>query len=126
MQTTLHNWGNTIRSLGSTDPSDDSDNEEGQADGTDSSDSSDISSGSSGSSKRGQPTVHDEEAQDDLQVWGRVGGADTGSACVCLRLHHSCAGRITQRHGCYPVHNLGCVLRKEALGLDLGHTRGYD
>lgn len=62
MQTTLHNWGNTIRSLGSTDPSDDSDNEEGQADGTDSSDSS------SGSSKRGQPTVHDEEAQDDLQV----------------------------------------------------------
>jgi hypothetical protein len=69
MQTTLHNWGNTIRSLGSTDPSDDLDNGEEQADSTYSTDSSDGSDGS----KRGKPTVHDEEAQDELQVWGRDG-----------------------------------------------------
>lgn len=67
LQTTLHNWGNTIRSLGSTDPADDSDNGDS-------------------STTQGDGTAEDEQKKDELQVWREEAQCGHAACVLALRV----------------------------------------
>lgn len=71
LRTTLHNWGHTIRSLGSTDPSDDSDNDVDESSADDK--NGRTKQGSAAASEQGsegseQGRKEDAAKEDELQV----------------------------------------------------------